>query len=353
MSSAPARMAERFKKPMQVIKARSTGRDFNIDDRRVFNILHAMAYRDLPTRTIHRIQMRQLSDALAQGQSLTMDEIRESLDRLFHGEIEIHINDEVDGESVIRCHYLSTQRPEHDDGWLDYAFDQILLRYLKNPKVYSMIQLATASSFGTSHALRLYELMVHKYSAFDRAYTMSLEEAYDFFEVKEGENNHRIDQFKKRVVDKAIDEVNRRAEFDVSVEYERFGRGGRMVGMTFAVTPKSEGRIAATLQGGRARRPRHRDERTVDLFDGRSDAEVGSLVLGPETEAAARDLVGPAGDVAEFFEEWKEEYRLSGYSRNPDEKFLAWLRLTMLKRQDHDLEGMDVNAIFDNLLGEG
>ncbi len=355
LNQALPSLPDRFKKPMQVVNARATGADFTLLDRKIFNILLALAYRELPTgRVIHRVQMRQLADALAMGgQEAPMERIHDSLKRLFHAEIEIKVRED-ERESLIRCHYLSTQHSTQGEGWLDYAFDQILLRYLRNPKVYSVIQLPVATRFRSLQALHLYEVMQGKYGLFvDKTFSLTIEEAYDFFDVPVGSVlRSRNDQFKSRKVERAVEEVNEIAEFDVAADYVRHGRGGKIVGVDFTVAPKPEGRIAAAAEVVRAGRVRLRDQRTPDLFSGLSDAERSAPTLRPDTLLAARDLVGPEGDLEDHLERWREEFRPRGYGRNPDEMFLAWLRLTMDCRRDEDLQDVDVEAVFFGLVRE-
>lgn len=338
--------SDRFKKPIEVIMAKPLQEEFSMLDIKVFNVLLATAYTALAHKPIHRMQLRQLVDILAQWQPTTLPDIMSSLNRLIHGEIAITVRDEKNVQSLIKCHYLSIQHSIHANGWLDFAFDQILLRFLASPKIFGVIDLPVILQIKSKAGGKLYELMATKYYLFHRSHEMTLEEAYEFFEVKEDSPLRKRPERFRDAVEAATKEVNGSAPFQVSVEYLKFGRGGRIIGLTFNLLQKPAERLAVTTSLPKRGRPRLRDERTVDMFSGNSDAEVSDPTLKHHTMLAAQDLVGTDADIPALFETWKGEYRGTGYSGNPQEQFLAWLRLTSIDKPVVVATPPDVDEIF-------
>lgn len=328
--------------------ARSEG-DFTLLDRKIFNVLLARAYKHLAGATIHRIPMKDLTDLFFDhGRSSA---VRESLERLWKQNIAIDYIDENGEPHSLRCHYLSFDLCQIEGGYLEYAFDKILMRFIHNPKVYSFIQLDQVRRFRTTHGLKLYEQMIAYYGRHHPVWTVSLPEAHRFFEAGDVYKK-RFDRFRERVIEQAIEEVNAYAAFDVSVEYDTSGKGSKIVGLRFKALPKAAEQIAspAVPRSGRAKR---RDGETVDMFQGASDNEFfAPPELREDTIAAAKQFIGNDGNVLDHVEKWNKEYAARGYGVDPDETFLAWVRMRMAKERDPEVADLDVEAIFETLMSD-
>jgi hypothetical protein len=345
----PSTLPLDVKKAREVVNAKSIGSEFTVLDRKVFNILLGHAYRHLQARPTHRIAMGQLSGLFFDtGRS---NRIRESLERLWNQKIAIDYVDEEGNAHEMRCHYLSFDLCHIENGHIVYAFDPLLLRFLRNPKVYSQIQLNTVRKFNTTHALKLYEQMRMFYSRYKPVFSCTLEEAHDFFEIPgDGIYRKRFDTFRQRVIEPAVLQVNELAEFDVGVEYERFG--SRVVSMTFTAQPKTPKRmiVAADAAGNTKRR---KDGNTVDMFVGATDNEIhASPVLRSDTREQARKIAGYEADIDALLEAWGSEFGGRGVlSAAANESFLSWLTLRVARDTDPELVGLDVDAFYDALVG--
>jgi hypothetical protein len=87
----------------------------------------------------------------------------------------------------------------------------------------------------------------------------------------------------------------------------------------------AELRHRALRQRPAAGRPR--DPATVDLWDGRSDADRGGpAMVTKETLARAR-RDHPGSDIDALEAEWRQAERGRAPPRDPDGAFLAWLAL--------------------------
>lgn len=329
--------------------ARAEGSEFTLLDRKVFNVLLAMAYKHLAGATIHRIALSDLTSLFFEhGRS---NAIKETLERLWSQKIAIDYIGEDGAPHSMRCHYLSFDMCQIENGYLDYAFDPILMRFIHNPKVYSFIQLNTVRRFKTAAGLKLYEQMIAYYGRHHPVWNCALPEAHVFFEAK-GVYKDRFDRFRERVIEPAVNEVNALAEFDVTVEYQFSGRGNKVVGLRFTAHPKPAERIASSTEAPTGR-PRRRDRDTVDMFQGLSDNEHFAVpVLRVDTLAEARRIVGSDGNVNDLVENWNQEFGRKGFGQNPDETFLAWVRMQLAKVRDPEVADLDIDAIFLSMIGD-
>lgn len=334
------------RKASEVVNAKCVGREFTVLDRKVFNILLGHAYGNLTTRPTHRISMSQLSALFFEtGRS---NRIRDSLERLWAHKIAIDYLDEEGVKHELRCSYLSFDLCHIENGQIVYAFDPLLLRFLRNPKVYSQIQLNTVRKFTTSHALKLYEQMRMFYSRYKPVFTCTVGEAHDFFEIEdEAIYRKRFDSFRARVIEPAVAQVNELAEFDVDVQYER--AGPRVVGLVFTARPKTPKRMitAADASGPMRRR---KDANTVDMFEGVSDSELhGRPVLRADALAQARKIAGAEAEIDPLLQAWSEEFGKRGaLSAAENEAFLSWLSLRVAKETVPELAGIDMDAFYAN-----
>ena len=342
------------KKAQPVVFARSEGACFNILDRQIFNLLLAKAYAQLKTVAIHRLTLNELRDMLSVGRLTSMERIRESLERLAKYDIAIDYEDMETGEKhTLRCHYLSFDMCVVHDGWLDYAFDPLLLDHLHDPKVYSPISWMTMVKFQSAYSVKLYEVMRGVLGCYAKFRDFSIAEFAGFMEIGESYVG-RFDRMRERVIDPAIAEVNEIAEFELRVDYLRQGRGNKVIGIRFSASPRTASSIvqAAELAMGRdlGKRRVRSDHRTSDLFRGASDAELAlPVVLRSDTVEEANRLLSGESDVDVEFSNWSKEFPRHTLA-NPDAHFLSWLSLKVKRRDDDRFKGIDVDALFANMI---
>lgn len=336
-----------LKKSQSVVMAREHGGEIDLVDRKLFNYLLQRAYPSLMERQVHRIPVQ---DALEFLCHTSTSRLHESLDRLGTVSIEIEYEDDAGIRHSARAHFLSYDLSRAADGVLQFAFDPLLLQFLWEPKVYASLSLHRVRSFRGAHASRLYEVMALYHRRFSPHWRISVDDLRAFFRVED--SHARWDNFRRKVIERAVDEVNRIADFEVSVEYVRGGRGGRIVEVVFTAAAKSHARLmearAMIDPVGRVGRD-VRDCHTVDLLDGRTDAERGGpAVVSVLALEQAREMAG--GTVAHYEQEWREEMR-GRVVRDPDLSFLRWLDMRLQREQDALLADLNEDT-FGNLLEE-
>ena len=340
-------LPKEFKKTVHVVLARADGPDFSLLDRKVFNVLYANAYRRMRAnqdeRQIHTIQLKDLAAAVLHR----VDDIRaikESLERLWSVKVTIDYSLEEGDQRQLRCHYLSYNMSKMNDGELSYAFDPILMQFIANEKVYALIELNVSSGMSSLYGSKLYEIMSMSVRMFREAWTTSVEDLRRFFEV--GDKYDRFDHFKKNVIDRAIDDVNRSAPFRVDAECIREGRGGRVTAVAFRTSPKTADEF---LLEGRVNKKKS-DMYTIDIFEG--VPEVDKLVppdIRSDTITAAERLLGDGVDVLKLRDEWFTIYGAMTHT-SPDEKFLAWVRIRKEKQDNGALQHVNIDNYLTKLV---
>lgn len=136
------------------------------------------------------------------------------------------------------------------DGILRVIFSDDVLPVLINLKeAFTYYGIEQVSSLTSTHAIRLYELLIAwrstgKTPAFDVAE----------FRSKLGiEQNEypRMDNFKRRVLDAAIKQIN--AQTDITAKYEQHKRGRSITGFSFTFKQKNAAKSLSTVKKGRQR----------------------------------------------------------------------------------------------------
>jgi plasmid replication initiation protein len=103
-----------------------------------------------------------------------------------------------------------------------YAYSPRMRELLSTPSMYAKINLYIQSKFHSSYGLALYENCI-RYRSLQSTKWFQLSQFRKLMGVEEG--NYKIfKDFKKRVIDKAIDEVNAYSDINISVVYKKMGR---------------------------------------------------------------------------------------------------------------------------------
>ena len=334
-----------IRKAAQVILARERG-EMDLVDRKIFNYLLGRVYGQLRNGegSIHRVPV---ADILRFLRHSSTDRLHESLSRL--GSVEILI-DYVDDDNVphsSKAHYLSYDISRVPDGWVCFAFDSMLLRFLHNPKVFATLKENVLDSFQSSYGARLYEIMALQVHKRYPHWEPTLEVFRDVMAV--GDDYRRYDNLRRRVIETAVEEVNAVAPFVVGVEDLRGGQGGKVIALRFTAVPKGPrtlkelSEVPASTNRFRGRR-KIRDPYTIDILDNITDAERGPLELCAETITQAAENAQSNDGIDCYIEEWRERIR-GRRIRNPDRAFLNWLDIRLAKDRSQGLDLLDEDAI--------
>lgn len=343
------------KKGSNVVDARVERSDVDLTsaDNAFFNYLLQRAQTEFAkdflnaSAKVHRIPMR---DALEFMGCDRPARIKDSIDRLCQANIRVDYESE-EGDRSLSCHLLSMDVPHAADGFLHFAFDPILWHFIKDPKVYALIEINRVRDIRFAPGQKLYEHMeLVRRRRHNAAWTIGIDDLREIFGASD--SYKRFDNFRKNVIEKAVDAVNAVATFDVQVSYDRSGRGGPVVSVTFKPVSKSHHRLveaSATKASGIGRKKAApKDDKTIDLLDGKTAAERGGPAeITSETLEKAAQLVDPA-TVDELLLEWRESSKGKVYN-DANRAFIAWLEMKIEKDSNAALADVD-DDVFGSLL---
>lgn len=177
-------------------------------------------------------------------------------------------------------------------GYVEIAFAphvQPLLCELE--RKFTEYALAQISGLTSVHAVRLYELLI-AWRSKRKTPVFELAEFRRRLGIEEGEYP-RMDNFKRRVLEPAVAQINEHT--DIVASYEQHKRGRSITGFSFSFTMET---------------PPVRDPHTVDWVAGTTDAEAGADKPKRTTisKAQAESMARPGESYSELYARLSREY---------------------------------------------
>lgn len=190
----------------------STG--LTLIQRKMSNALLFHAFPNLMTEEEHTITISQICKIIGYN-SYNYELIKSSLRALMTTLIEWNVtNEDLQSEDWSASTIISGVRLA--DNHCTYSYSPHIKRLLSNPSIYGQINLIIQSQFKSSYGLALYENCV-RYKGLSSTKWMDYLVFRKLMGVEEGKY-HIFRDFKKRVLDRAVLEVNTYS--DLSIQYE-------------------------------------------------------------------------------------------------------------------------------------
>jgi plasmid replication initiation protein len=191
------------------------------------------------------------------------------------------------------------------------GYEQFFTKYL----------LAQTASMKSAYSVRLYELLVQWKTA-KKTPLLQLDCFREQLGVDDTEYKLMSD-FKKRVLNVAVDEINEKT--DLKVSYEQVKKGRTITGFKFKVLTKDNPKDTKQDDIGR-------DVNTADMFtvEGLNDKQLGRIVRNPAFMAEYNHLVSPTSPAGQSQQGWEFEMlnRLkkdaSQFSKRPIKDYLEY-----------------------------
>lgn len=177
--------------------------------------------REITKQTKFTITVEQIKDAFYStryDKNLFRD-LSDVSARLQDRKVTIHI---AEGDKLV-TNFVSAVRFQKPKGRVILTFAEDILPYLTELKAnFTKYRLIEISQLSSTHAIRLYELIV----CWTGLYSFEKEFELDDFRYVMGVSGKykQFGQLKESVIDKAITEINEHTNFNVSVEYRKVGR---------------------------------------------------------------------------------------------------------------------------------
>lgn len=188
--------------------------------RKVSNALLYHAYNELALKEEHEITVKQLCRLIGyHGNNHAV--IKEALKELISTVIEWNVIDDVTGgENWTASSILASVSLEGPLCY--YAYSPRMKQLLHSPSMFGKIDLVIQSRFRSSYGLALYENCI-RYRGLPHTKWFELDLFRKLMGTPDGKYTVFRD-FKRRVLDKAIDEVNMYSDLFIDAEYVREGR---------------------------------------------------------------------------------------------------------------------------------
>ena len=140
-------------------------------------------------------------------------------------------------------------------------------------RAFTYFELKNISGLKSQYAIRLYEILMSWRSRGEMP-TISLSDLRE--RLGAGEKHKKLANFKCRILDLAVEQINDTT--DIEVSYEQHKRGRTVSGFTFSFKLKKNSE--------------ERDPRTIDIFDGVSDGEKRKRKIITKSQAEKMAKVG-------------------------------------------------------------
>ncbi|NNM59371.1 MAG: replication initiation protein, partial [Legionellales bacterium] len=192
-------------------------------ERKLFNALLYNAYHDLPHQSQFEIPTKELCNKIGYISNDT-SKIKNALIALMSTVIEWNILDNNDDVEKSRKWQASSilASAKIENGMCSYEYSSVMRAQLYHPDIYGKLKLDTLSKFTSGYGLALYENCV-RFQNLEFTPWFPMATFRKLMGVSE-EQYSDIRNFKKRVLDIAINEVNKNSTLNVTVEYKKEGR---------------------------------------------------------------------------------------------------------------------------------
>ena len=247
------------------LRFQNGGRTLSTSASKLFHLLVQHAGPNITEPREHRVRISRL---LGQGlRKMTLAELLECLQELVGSVISVQVRDGTDRPHTKVGSFLAHLEQDHDadTGELIYEFSKTL-RYVFGRSTYWVVLDRRATmAFESRYGIRLYELMALR-GGLDRktTETFALDDLRARFGVPDGKLT-RWQDFKRKVLEMAVAEVNHLSAFTVSWAPIKNGRSVAAVSLTWRRKEKPE-LVAASREANRSRLGRKaRREGAADL----------------------------------------------------------------------------------------
>ena len=166
-------------------------------------------------------------------------DLADASNRLFDREVSIKIGE----EKVLKTRFVSGILFDPKEAKVTLTFAEDILPYLTQLKAnFTKYRLVEISQLSSTHAMRLYELIVCWTGQFQYSQKLSLDE-FRYVMGVSGKYK-QFGQLKESVIDKAIEEVNENTDYKVSVDYRKVGRSFVSLTLKLARLEDKEGKLS-------------------------------------------------------------------------------------------------------------
>jgi len=203
-----------------------------------------------------------------------------------------------DDGKMVKSRWIQQVRYLDDEGAIELVFTLAVVNGISRidgaEDFFTSYLLEQTANMDSIYSVRLYELLV-QWKAAKQTPMFELEKFRDQLGVEPSEYKAMCD-FKKRVLQVAIDEINEKS--DIKISYEQIKKGRSIAGFKFKVLLKDKPKDA-----------KQESTDTADMFtiEGLNDKQLGRIVRNPSFIADYNHLVSSTSPAGQDRKEWEFE----------------------------------------------
>jgi len=235
--------------------------DMTVTEAKIIAKLTSMIEKDDEDFKEHVFKSRDLLEELGLGEK-NYTALEDSVDRLLSRIIEIKLNtyDKKGNRDVLKTTFLSSCIYKHSTSEIILSYDPKLKPYFlqlkKNFTKYYLVNILELKSF---YSIRIYELLKQYEKIRER--TIDLEELKKMLGA-ENKSYNRYNNFKRKVLLQAKDEINEKT--DLEVDFEELKTGRKVTSIRFIIKKKAIPR--EELEFKNYRKDKEYSQETLELF---------------------------------------------------------------------------------------
>ena len=208
----------------------------------------------------------------------------------------------VDDEGkLVKSRWLSQVRYLDDEGAIEVVFTPAVVQGITRidgaEEFFTKYLLEQTAEMDSNYSVRLYELLVQWKQA-KKTPVFELEKFRGQLGL-ESDEYQTMSNFKKRVLNLAVEEINEKS--DLNVSYTQKKKGRKIAGFSFTVHEKPKAKTDVVNK--------ERDVSTGDMFtvDGLNDKQLGRIARNPAFMAEYNHLVSPTSPAGQSQQGWEFE----------------------------------------------
>ena len=243
---------------------------------------------------IDALRYAEVFDTTRQNGYLMM---KEAEDTLFNRRFS-YIDDEG---KLVKSRWLSQVRYLDDEGAIEVVFTPAVVQGITRidgaEEFFTKYLLEQTATMTSNYSVRLYELLVQWKQA-KKTPMFELQEFRGQLGVEDDEYK-AMSNFKIRVLDLAVEEINEKS--DLNINYTQKKKGRKIIGFTFTVHEKPKAKTDVISK--------ERDASTADMFtiDGLNDKQLGRIARNPSFIADYNHLVSSTSPAGQDPNAWEFE----------------------------------------------
>jgi len=254
---------------------------------------------------IDALRYAEVFDTTRQNGYLMM---KEAEDTLFNRRFS-YIDDEG---KLVKSRWLSQVRYLDDEGAIEVVFTPAVVQGITRidgaEEFFTKYLLEQTATMTSNYSVRLYELLVQWKQA-KKTPMFELQEFRGQLGVEYDEYK-AMSNFKIRVLDLAVDEINEKS--DLNINYSQKKKGRKIIGFTFTVHEKPKAKTEVVNK--------ERDASTADMFmvDGLNDKQLGRIARNQQFIADYNHLVSSTSPAGQNSQAWEFEM-INRLKRDPSQ----------------------------------